>query len=32
VVVEPTQQPWGYSGTVADPDGHLLQVIAEPRS
>lgn len=26
VVAEPTRQPWGYVGTVADPDGHLWQV------
>lgn len=25
VVTEPTQQPWGYTGTFADPDGHLWQ-------
>ena len=28
VVTDPTQQPWGYEGTFADPDGHLWQVIA----
>jgi predicted lactoylglutathione lyase len=22
-------QPWGYSGTFADPDGHLWQVLAQ---
>jgi uncharacterized protein len=26
VVLEPTQQPWGYSAAFADPDGHLWQV------
>ena len=26
VVTQPEQQPWGYSGTVADPDGHLWEV------
>ncbi|MEU4642616.1 VOC family protein [Micromonospora sp. NPDC023814] len=29
VVVEPGQQPWGYSGAFADPDGHLWMVSAE---
>ncbi|MCW0215466.1 MAG: VOC family protein [Pseudonocardia sp.] len=28
VVTVPGQQPWGYEGTVADPDGHLWQVHA----
>lgn len=28
VVTEPGQQPWGYAGTFADPDGHLWQVTA----
>lgn len=28
VVTEPAQQPWGYSGTFADPDGHLWMVTA----
>ena len=27
VVLEPTQQPWGYSAAFADPDGHLWQVM-----
>jgi uncharacterized protein len=27
VVVPPGQQPWGYVAVVADPDGHLWQVI-----
>lgn len=26
VVAEPHQQPWGYVGTFADPDGHLWSV------
>jgi predicted lactoylglutathione lyase len=30
VVVEPEQQPWGYTGAFADPDGHLWMVVAEP--
>ncbi|MER5332203.1 VOC family protein [Micromonospora sp. NPDC002717] len=29
VVVEPGQQPWGYVGAFADPDGHLWMVSAE---
>ncbi|MEU4778705.1 VOC family protein [Micromonospora sp. NPDC023633] len=29
VVVEPGPQPWGYTGTFADPDGHLWTVLAE---
>ena len=28
VVTEPEQQPWGYTGTFADPDGHLWMVTA----
>jgi len=28
VVTEPTQHPWGYAGTFADPDGHLWMVSA----
>lgn len=28
VVAEPAQQPWGYSGSFADPDGHLWMVTA----
>ena len=27
IVAEPSQQPWGYSGTFADPDGHLWMVV-----
>lgn len=30
VVSAPAQQPWGYVGTVADPDGHLWMVTAGP--
>ena len=26
VVAEPEQRPWGYTGTFADPDGHLWMV------
>lgn len=26
IVMEPAEQPWGYTGTFADPDGHLWQV------
>jgi uncharacterized protein len=26
IVAEPQQQPWGYTGTFADPDGHLWMV------
>lgn len=26
VITEPGQQPWGYAGTFADPDGHLWLV------
>ncbi|MEU9510421.1 VOC family protein [Micromonospora sp. NPDC048170] len=29
VVVEPGPQPWGYTGTFADPDGHLWTVLAD---
>ncbi|WP_030163435.1 VOC family protein [Spirillospora albida] len=29
VVTEPGQQPWGYTGTFADPDGHLWMVTSE---
>jgi predicted lactoylglutathione lyase len=28
VVAEPARQPWGYTGTFADPDGHLWSVVA----
>ena len=30
VVTAPAQQPWGYVALVADPDGHLWQVITDP--
>lgn len=26
IVTEPAEQPWGYAGTFADPDGHLVQI------
>jgi uncharacterized protein len=29
VVTEPGQQPWGYAGAFADPDGHLWMVATE---
>lgn len=28
VVSAPQTQPWGYSATVSDPDGHLWQLLA----
>ncbi|MFI5428447.1 VOC family protein [Aeromicrobium sp. UC242_57] len=28
IVAEPAQQPWGYTGTFADPDGHLWATLA----
>lgn len=28
LVTEPGQQPWGYTGTFADPDGHLWMITA----
>ena len=28
IVVEPTEQPWGFSALVTDPDGHAWQLIA----
>ena len=31
VVTAPGQQPWGYAGVFADPDGHLWMVISEVR-
>jgi predicted lactoylglutathione lyase len=31
VVDEPGQKPWGYVALVADPDGHLWQLIANSR-
>ena len=30
VVMPPGRRPWGYVALVADPDGHLWQVITEP--
>lgn len=27
IVVAPQEQPWGYTGTFADPDGHLWEVL-----
>ncbi|MFI6822968.1 VOC family protein [Micromonospora sp. NPDC050187] len=30
VVTEPAQQPWGYTGTFADPDGHLWMLTVPP--
>jgi predicted lactoylglutathione lyase len=30
VVTEPAEQPWGYAGAFADPDGHLWMVAPEP--
>ena len=30
VVVAPARQPWGYTATFADPDGHLWSVVAAP--
>ena len=30
VVSEPQQQPWGYVGNFADPDGHLWMAMADP--
>ena len=29
VVTQPGQQPWGYAGAFADPDGHVWMVTAE---
>ena len=26
IVTEPGQQPWGYAGAFADPDGHIWMV------
>jgi len=28
IAAGPEPQPWGYSATFADPDGHLWQVVA----
>jgi predicted lactoylglutathione lyase len=30
IVTAPGQQPWGYSGAFADPDGHLWLVTSGP--
>jgi uncharacterized glyoxalase superfamily protein PhnB len=30
IVTEPAQQPWGYAGAFADPDGHVWMVTSEP--
>ncbi len=30
IVSAAEQQPWGYSGSFADPDGHLWEVLAPP--
>jgi len=30
LVVAPARQPWGYTATFADPDGHLWSVVAAP--
>lgn len=30
VLSEPGEQPWGYVGTFADPDGHVWQVMSAP--
>jgi predicted lactoylglutathione lyase len=30
IVVPAGQQPWGYTGTFADPDGHLWGIISGP--
>lgn len=29
VVTQPGQQPWGYAGAFADPDGHVWMVTSE---
>jgi predicted lactoylglutathione lyase len=30
VVTQPGQQPWGYAGAFADPDGHVWMVTSDP--
>ena len=30
IVTQPGQQPWGYAGAFADPDGHVWMVTSEP--
>ncbi|MEU8152379.1 VOC family protein [Micromonospora sp. NPDC048986] len=32
IITEPADQPWGYAGVFADPDGHLWMVSADPKS
>ncbi len=32
LVTKAGQQPWGYAGSFADPDGHVWMVTAEPRA
>lgn len=27
ILTEPEQKPWGYTGTFADPDGHLWEIL-----
>jgi len=29
IVTEPGQQPWGYTGAFADPDGHIWMVTSD---
>ncbi|WP_026313727.1 VOC family protein [Actinomadura flavalba] len=29
VLAEPVRQPWGYTATCADPDGHLWQIVTD---
>jgi hypothetical protein len=30
IIMEPTEQPWGFTALFADPDGHLWQVRSAP--
>ena len=30
IVMEPAEQPWGFSAVFTDPDGHLWQVLSAP--
>jgi uncharacterized protein len=32
IVVEPDHQAWGYTAVVADPDGHLWQLVADSQT
>jgi hypothetical protein len=32
IITEPGQQPWGFTGTFADPDGHIWMVTSEGAS